>query len=706
MLGRLLRDYLRACGVDSDRTNAEFNGTSSREHAVIEPLEGRTLLASGTGLAGAYFARTNHTLAKFSRTDARIDLAWPGGTPHHKLGTDGFSVRWTGQVLPKFSEYYTFIARASGGLRLWVNNHLVISDWSQHSLRESRGRLIRLTGGKRFDIRIDYWSNGGDSPQMRLEWEGTRRTREIIPTNRLFAASLDNAAPSMPPQLHVASVTDQTASIEWNPSSDPSGVVAYDIFVGETKVLSSYPKVMSYVRGGLEPQTGYVFSVQAIDAAGNVSTKASTATVTSEPSDAPPTAPANVRVTGLTTDSITLDWSASTDDSEVDGYRIYRNGTQVGSSVVTGFTDDGLSPGSTHTYNVRAVDDSSQLSPSSNSAVATTAQPTPVDPYDGFGAAEYDGQSGITLNGSDLNSLDDGDWIRFSDVDFGSGANSVQMQLALPASNRGGRIEFRIGDPDGALVGTHVVQATGSWGTYFTQHTSISGLNGERDLYVVFKGRSGVANLRSITFSTQRLTRIMALGDSITAGVGGSPGYRYYLWHRLRDAGHRVDFVGAETLATNGANPPNFDFDQNHEGHPGWRADQIADSAAGWASQHRPDIVLLHVGSNDVHEGQSASSTIDDIEDTIDALRSVLPNVKILLAKIIPYDGLEDEVDDLNDRIPGLAASLTTSSSPIIVVDQHSGFNVSSDSLDGVHPNSSGDSKIANRWYDELVDLL
>src|SRR5215475_10927479 len=75
---------------------------------VVEPLEGRALLSVGTGLAGAYFARTNLTLDKFARVDSTINFNWASAhTAAKSLGTDGFSVRWVGRVMPKFSEAYT-----------------------------------------------------------------------------------------------------------------------------------------------------------------------------------------------------------------------------------------------------------------------------------------------------------------------------------------------------------------------------------------------------------------------------------------------------------------------------------------------------------------------------------------------------------------------------------------------------------------------
>ena len=135
------------------------------------------------------------------------------------------------------------------------------------------------------------------------------------------------------------------------------------------------------------------------------------------------------------------------------------------------------------------------------------------------------------------------------------------------------------------------------------------------------------------------------------------------------------------------------------------RADQIAESVAGFAGDTHPDVVLLHVGTNDLLQGQSVSSTIDDIGHIIDNLRSVNPNITIYLAKIIPIAFKLDQTNELNDDIPGLVSEKDTSQSHVIVVDQFSGFN-SDDSYDGVHPNESGEQKMAQRWFEALAPKL
>lgn len=63
-------------------------------------------------------------------------------------------------------------------------------------------------------------------------------------------------------------------------------------------------------------------------------------------------------------------------------------------------------------------------------------------------------------------------------------------------------------------------------------------------------------------------------------------------------------------------------------------------------------------------------------------------------------------VIQLNNALGGWAQGLTTSQSPIIPVDQWTGFSTSSDTSDGVHPNNNGNTKIANRWFQTLVTLV
>jgi hypothetical protein len=219
--------------------------------------------------------------------------------------------------------------------------------------------------------------------------------------------------------------------------------------------------------------------------------------------------------------------------------------------------------------------------------------------------------------------------------------------------------------------------------------------------------RSGLSNKARAAFQTYH-TRIMPLGNSITQARVGHNSYRRPLWHRLAGAGYQVNFVGSQNSNHEGP-PANPDFDQDHEGHWGWRADQLLGGISGWAQDHQPDIVLMHVGSNDMFQGQDLNSTVSELEQIIDRLRSVNPQVKILLARLIEpteWNGRWQRIRQLNDAIPGIASHKSTSQSPVILVDQTQGFNADYDTYDGVHPNPDGESKMADRWFEALARIL
>ena len=86
----------------------------------------------------------------------------------------------------------------------------------------------------------------------------------------------------------------------------------------------------------------------------------------------PPTAPTNVAATVTTATSVSLSWTASTDNVGVAGYDVYRGSTLVGTTAGTTFTDSGLSPATAYTYTVKAYDAAGNLSPASSPVTATT----------------------------------------------------------------------------------------------------------------------------------------------------------------------------------------------------------------------------------------------------------------------------------------------------------------------------------------------
>jgi len=223
-----------------------------------------------------------------------------------------------------------------------------------------------------------------------------------------------------------------------------------------------------------------------------------------------------------------------------------------------------------------------------------------------------------------------------------------------------------------------------------------------------------------ITFSTiacdrpsaQAPVRIMPLGNSITQGDMNHPTYRYELWKMLKRDGYAVDYVGTLRTNYNGDNPAK-DFDLDHEGHWGWRADQILNGIPGQKKlsdfmQHSmPDIVLMHLGSNDIFQGDSIDLIIGELKEIIRTLRSSNNAIVILIAQILPVanKSLNTRISLLNKEIEKLP-SFTGPSSQLIVVNHFEGFDPYRHTYDGVHPNRAGEKRMADAWYESLRPVL
>lgn len=200
--------------------------------------------------------------------------------------------------------------------------------------------------------------------------------------------------------------------------------------------------------------------------------------------------------------------------------------------------------------------------------------------------------------------------------------------------------------------------------------------------------------------------RIMPLGDSIT----GSPGcWRALLWNRLQNSGYtNIDFVG--TLPPQGCS---VSHDGDNEGHGGFLATNVAsqNQLPGWLAATKPDIVVMHFGTNDVWSNIALATILSAFTTLVNQMRASNPAMKILVAKIIPMNppncgDCGQRVVNFNNAIPAWAAAASTQQSPIVVVDQWTGFSTSADTYDGVHPNASGDQKMSDRWYPALVNFL
>jgi hypothetical protein len=201
--------------------------------------------------------------------------------------------------------------------------------------------------------------------------------------------------------------------------------------------------------------------------------------------------------------------------------------------------------------------------------------------------------------------------------------------------------------------------------------------------------------------------KIMPLGDSITQGSARYDSYRRPLWLKLQQAKYDVNFVGGRTQ-NEGGPPPNPDFDMDHQGHWGWTTQMLLAETRQWALTHQPDVVLLHAGTNDCFGDKPVEEIRDNLGRLIDQLREGKPEVKVLLAQLIPtappYEQLNAKISALNALLPALVREKTSTQSPVVLVNHNTGFSrqENEDFYDGAHPNARGEEKMAARWYEAL----
>ncbi|MGJ6967767.1 lectin [Streptosporangium sp. G11] len=194
--------------------------------------------------------------------------------------------------------------------------------------------------------------------------------------------------------------------------------------------------------------------------------------------------------------------------------------------------------------------------------------------------------------------------------------------------------------------------------------------------------------------------RVMPLGDSITEGTQVPGGYRIGLWQRLVSGRYTVDFVGSQF------NGPGNLGDHDHQGHPGWRIDQIDANITNWARTQNPRTVLLHIGTNDILQNYNVAGAPQRLSTLIDRITATVPDAEVFVATIIPLSnsGQAAAARTFNAAIPGIVQNKVNSGRRVHLVDMHSKLTTS-DLIDGIHPTAGGYDKMAAAWYAALQSV-
>lgn|GEM_PF-2381464 len=210
------------------------------------------------------------------------------------------------------------------------------------------------------------------------------------------------AVPSAPTGL-TASPGNGQAALSWSPNSE-SNLAGYNVYRGGTKLNSTLLTSPSYTATGLTNGTSYSFQVAAVNTNGVQSALSSAVSVT----PAAPVAPA--APAGLTASAgngqATLSWIANT-EANLSGYNVYRNGTKVNGSLITGtsYTNTGLTNGTAYSFQVSAVNNAGQESPLSAAVSVTPSGTTPTTITIDGSASDWSGIPALATGTSDVQVL-------------------------------------------------------------------------------------------------------------------------------------------------------------------------------------------------------------------------------------------------------------------------------------------------------------
>jgi lysophospholipase L1-like esterase len=201
------------------------------------------------------------------------------------------------------------------------------------------------------------------------------------------------------------------------------------------------------------------------------------------------------------------------------------------------------------------------------------------------------------------------------------------------------------------------------------------------------------AGVAPASAATDTPLRVMPLGDSITWGAGSSngDGYRGPLWNRLAADGHPLDFVGTERSGSMS--------DNDNQGHPGYQINKIAALADASLTRYRPNVVTLHIGTNDLIGASGPDAAIAELRALVNQITAAAPDATVLVASLVVSANSSEEQwrGTYNQAIPRIVSDAQSAGKRVTFVDMSS--LTTADLADPLHPNDSGYQKMADAFH-------
>lgn len=191
------------------------------------------------------------------------------------------------------------------------------------------------------------------------------------------------------------------------------------------------------------------------------------------------------------------------------------------------------------------------------------------------------------------------------------------------------------------------------------------------------------------------VVKVMPMGDSITQVDGTAMGYKGYLLARLLAAGEQVHYVGSQV-----ATGPAALTDKHNEGHSGWQNASFQPTAGRFVATYRPDVVIYHVGTNDIWSNVDADTAIVRLRDVLTKIYAAKSNTHVVLAEIVRMNvGKTAQWRSYNRRIPGVVSDFRQQGRKISLADLSSTLTIADLQADGIHPTDAGHRKMARAFY-------
>jgi hypothetical protein len=315
---------------------------------------------TGDGFRAEYFNNQDLTDSKVTRVDPFINFDFGVGSPDPSIDGDTFSARWEGRLVAPVTGAYTFHADTDDGVRLWINNQLVIDQWINRCC-DTLDVVVTLQAGQTYPIKMEYFDNNGFAV-AKLTW--TPPNFFTLPVSTIPSCLVSSSVTAnQPPSTNITSPASGAtftapANITINANAnDSDGTISKVEFYQGTTLLGT-DMTSPYSFGWTNVAAGnYSLTSKAYDNL-NATGTSTPVPITVNGGCTLPAAPATPRATAGKGQA-TLSWSAV---SGATSYTLRRSTTTGGpftdvapSLAGTSTVNAGLTNGTTYFYVVAAV---------------------------------------------------------------------------------------------------------------------------------------------------------------------------------------------------------------------------------------------------------------------------------------------------------------------------------------------------------------